>query len=76
MPEQQKVDDITDSTLKINPNTSTDVEESLTQSNKDENTRLENSTYNILMAMGKELIFCILLSIPIYKMLKEMEENI
>jgi hypothetical protein len=57
MPEQQKVDDEIESTSRIDNKTATKVEESSIPSGKDENTKLENSTYNILMAMGKEANF-------------------
>jgi hypothetical protein len=63
MPEQQKVDDVIESTSRIDNKTAINVEEessvstSVATSQKDENTKLENSTYNILMAMGKEANF-------------------
>jgi hypothetical protein len=57
MPEQQKVDDEIESTSRIDNKAATKVEESSIPSGKDENTKLENSTYNILMALGKEADF-------------------
>ena len=57
MPEQQKVDNVIESTSKIDNKAAAKVEESSIPLEKDENTKLENSTYNILMAMGKEVNF-------------------
>jgi hypothetical protein len=46
-------------------------------SNKHANTGLDKSTYNILMAAGKEANFLFSnIDIYILKMIKEMEENI
>jgi|SRR5690349_4427013 hypothetical protein len=63
MPEQQKVDDVVESTSRIDNKTTINVGEetaistSAATSEKDRNTKLENSTYNILMALGKEADF-------------------